>query len=353
MKPTTHPKRFVLPLVAVFVLSGLIPIAAQSLPRVGIAPLQNNSDDPNSDTLAAEISQTINVNLGILGGYEVEKIARPIRDTSPASLDSFAARNGYDDVVFGTISKPDDRTTAFRVAMFDRAEGAIVYDNNWEITSVFEIFDTADLIVEAMLGQFSDERLAFGRLTIRNTGAGGSYRVYVNDTILGEDLTQTRILAGTHAIRVEQDRMFGRYVVAEERVTVPEDGRGQMEIVIPALTEREAERIQSFEERISVESDDDKDDFPFQEIISDYIGLSQDLEDATYSEAVGERRTTVEERFNEFVAWYSEPTVIEREVEVQRNAEGELERVGPGRPVAEPGSGGILFRFSQPISDNS
>jgi hypothetical protein len=351
MRLITRPFRLVSVLIAVLAVSSPLHVAAQSLPRVGIAPLQNNSDDPNSDTLASEISQTINVNLGILGGYEVEKIARPIRDTSPASLDSFAARNGYDDVVFGSISKPDERTTEFRVAMFDRAEGAIVYDNSWEITSVFEIFDTADLIVEAMLGQFSDERLAFGRLAIRNTGARGSYLVFVNDTILGEDLTQTRILAGTHDIRVEQERMFGRYVVGEERITVPEDGRSQMEIEIPAFTEREEARIESFEERIAVEENRNKEDYPFQEIINDYIGLSQDLENAGYSEAVGERRTDVEARFNEFVAWYSEPTVIEREVEVQRNAEGELERVGPGRPVAEPGSGGILFRFSQPISE--
>jgi hypothetical protein len=237
--------------------------------------------------------------------------------------------------------------------MFDRAEGAIVYDNTWQITSVFEIFDTADLIIEAMLDQFSDERLAFGRLAITNSGARGDYQVYINDNLLGENLTQTRILAGTHDVRVEQRRMFGRFIVAEERVTVPEDGRGQLQIAIPDLTEPERERIEAFEARIVVERNRDKEDYPFGEIINDYIGLSQDLENASYSQAVTQRRTTVETAFNRFVAWYSEPTIIEREVEVQRNADGELERVGPGRPVAEPGSGGILFRFSQPISDNS
>ncbi|MFP4152315.1 MAG: hypothetical protein ACLFSV_05685 [Alkalispirochaeta sp.] len=350
-RPRRHSPVFSLCLILMILVATGVP--AQSLPRVGIAPLLNNSDDANSETLAEEISHTINVNLDILGGYEVEPILQPLRNTTPASLDSFASRNGYDNVIFGSISQPNARTTEFRVAMFDRAEGAIVYDNTWQITSVFEIFDTADIIVEAMLDQFSDERLAFGRLAISNNGARGDYQVFVNDNLLGENLTQTRILSGTHEVRVEQERMFGRFVVTEERVTVPEDGRGRLQITIPDLTEAERQRIETFEARIVVEQNRDKEAYPFREIINDYIGLSQDLENASYSQAVTQRKNEVETAFNEFVAWYSKPTIIEREVEVQRNADGELERVGPGRPVAEPGSGGVLFRFSRPISDNS
>ncbi|MDA3950369.1 MAG: hypothetical protein PF508_14270 [Spirochaeta sp.] len=345
-----HPVLLGTILITLFAVPTLT-LTAQSLPRVGIAPLQNNSDDANSDTLAAEISQTINVNLDLLGGYEVENLSSPIRNTSPADLDSFAARNRYDNLIFGSISQPNARTTEFRVAMFDRAEGAVVYDNTWQITSVFEIFDTADRIVEVMLDQFSDERLAFGRLAVSNRGTPGDYQVYVNDNLLGENLTQTRILAGTHQIRVEQQRMFGTFVVTEERVTIPEDGRGQLQIAVPDFTDQEAARIRRFEERIVIQSNRDKEDYRFPQIIDEYIRLSRDLENASYSEAVSERKTEVEGEFNEFVAWYSEPTVIEREVEVQRGEDGELRRVGPGRPVAEPGSGGVLFRFSQPISD--
>jgi hypothetical protein len=324
---------------------------AQNLPRVGIAPLENNSGDPNSTALAAEISQTINVNLGILGGYEVERISQPLRNTSPANLDAFATQNRFDNIIFGSISKPDQRTTEFRVALFDRAEGAIVYENTWRITSVFEVFDTADTIVEVMLDQFSDERLAFGRLAIDNRGTRGDYRVFVNDNILGENLTQTRILSGNHLVRVEQDRMFGRYVVAEERVAVTENGTARIEITIPDLTDEEAQRIGEFEESIAVSRNSRKEDYAFTSIIDRFISLSQDLENASYSVAVADRKSEVEEAFNSFVSWYSEPTIVEREVEVERGEDGELRRVGPGRPVAEPGSGGVLFRFSQPLTE--
>lgn len=235
--------------------------------------------------------------------------------------------------------------------MFDRGEGAIVYDNTWTITSVFEIFDVADSIVEVMLDQFSDERLAFGRLAISNRGSPGDYRVYVNDNLLGENLTQTRMLAGTHQIRVEQRRMFGPFVVAEERVTIPEDGDGRLQIVIPDFTEQEAARIRRFEERIVIQDSRAKEDYRFTRIIDEYLQLSQELENASYSEAVSQRKAEVEAGFSEFVAWYSEPTIIEREVEVDRGEDGDLRRVGPGRPVAEPGSGGVLFRFSRPMTE--
>jgi hypothetical protein len=145
--------------------------------------------------------------------------------------------------------------------------------------------------------------------------------------------------------------MFGPYVLTEERVTIPEDGRGELQIAIPDFTDQEAARIRRFEERIVIQNTRAKEDYRFTQIIDEYLQLSRDLENAAYSEAVSERKSEVESEFNEFVAWYSEPTVIEREVEVERGEDGELRRVGPGRPVAEPGSGGVLFRFSQPISD--
>jgi hypothetical protein len=337
--------------VAMLLAIPALALTAQSLPRVGITPLLNTSDDATSDTLATEISQTIRVNLDLLGGYDVEQLSDPVRTTSPAELDAFATRNRYENVIFGSISQPDPRTTEFRVAMFDRGEGAIVYDNTWTITSVFEIFDVADRIVEVMLDQFSDERLAFGRLAISNLGSPGDYRVYVNDNLLGENLTQTRMLAGTHQIRVEQRRMFGPFVVAEERVTIPEDGDGRLQIVIPDFTEQEAARIRRFEERIVIQDSRAKEDYRFTRIIDEYLQLSQELENASYSEAVSQRKAEVEAGFSEFVAWYSEPTIIEREVEVERGEDGDLRRVGPGRPVAEPGSGGVLFRFSRPMTE--
>ncbi len=339
-------------LAVILAILSVTTVSAQAQPRVAVAPLLNTSDDPGSDALAATVSRAIGVNLDLLGGYEVQRLGQPLLNTTPAALDTLAERGRYDNVVFGTIARPDARTTVFRVALYDRGEGAVTYDNSWTITSIFEVFDTADLVVEAMLDQFSEERIAFGQLAISNTGTRGEYHVYVNDNLLGDNLTQSRILAGTHSVRVEQTRMFGRYVVMEERVRIPDGGSGRLEFAIPELTDQEEERLTAFRSRLTTATGTDKQRVDFRTIVSDYIGIARDLEEADYSAAIPRYQREIEEEFNEFVAWYSEPTVVVEEVEVERGPDGETRPVGPGRPVAAPGSGGVLFRYSQPIDSD-
>lgn len=326
-------------LSVVFCTVAAMSAVAQNLPRVGVAPLFSTTEDVRTDVLAFTISQTIRVNLDLLGGYEIQWIPVALRDRTPADLDASASRNRLDNIVFGSISQPDERTTQFEVALYDRREGAIIYDNAWRITSVFDVFNTADRVVEAMLGQFSDEPLDLGWLAINNTGTSGDYRVYVNDTFLGTDLTRIRILSGSHLVRVEQTRMFGRYVVSEDRVRVPENGTGRLEIAIPAATQQESRRLAAFPARVREEIGNEKGEIDVPGVVNEYIGIVRDLEEATYSASLGERLPEITAAFNEFVEWFAEPIVVEVEVEP----------TGPGRPVASRDSGSVLFRFSEPI----
>ncbi|TVR68638.1 MAG: DUF1566 domain-containing protein [Spirochaetaceae bacterium] len=312
------------------VTSGMVPVAvcvllfqvttlaSQALPRVGVTSLLNTSDDPGSEVLADTISRAIALNLDLLGGYDVQSFPDSLRSTAPADLDAFAARNRRDNLVFGFIEKPDARTTVFRVALYDRGSGAITYENEWTISSVLEVFDTADLVVEAMLSQFSDERISFGELVISNDGTRGTYRVYVDDNYLGEDVTQTRILAGTYQIRVEQTRMFGTHTVREATILVPEDGIGRLPITIPGLTSEESERLVRFRSRLDTSPAASRQTVDFQSVVNEYITLARDMEEANYSRAINEQKEEIDQAFNAFVAWYSQSpapeTIPEAEV---------------------------------------
>lgn len=280
-------------------------VIAQNLPRIGIVPLLNMSDDPGSDALAETVTRSIELNLGLLGQYQVLRVSESLRDTSPARLDALAARNRYENIVYGTIETPNRGTTEFRVAVFDHAAGAVTYENTWTITSLFEVFDTADLVVEAMIGQFSTERVTFGEIAFSNVGTRGDYRVYVDDSLLGENISRSRLLSGRYSIRIEQTRMFGPHVVHETDVAIPEDGTGQIQFSIPDLTAEEQSRIDDFLAQIQTVGSPIRRNIDFQGIVNRYIGLARDLEDTTYSAAVAQHRAEVENAFNDFVAWYS------------------------------------------------
>lgn len=325
----------------VFFVLAAAPVSGQNLPRVGVAPLFNTSEDPTTDVLAITVARTIGINLELLGTYVVERIAEPFRDPTPAELDAYAARNRLDNIVYGSIDKPDARTTEFALALFDRREGSIIYSDTWTITSVFEVFDTADLVVDTMLDQFSDEPLALGQLAFANTGTAGDYRVYVNDTYAGNNLDRIRLLAGAHQVRVEQTRMFGRYVVADDRIIVPENDTGTLEFTIPDLTEAESERLSAFPVTVYTATRTNKKDVDARAIVEEYVAITRDLEAATYSEAITERQPEITRAFERFAAWFSDPITVEVEVEPR----------GPGREVASFRSRSVLFRYNRPIWD--
>lgn len=301
----THRYPTVLVVLVVLVAISSQVILAQEAPRVGVTPLVQNTDDPNTEALADEISWALSANIGLLGTHDVQLMDEPITSPSSSRLNRYAVQERLDNVIYGSISKPDSQTTEFVVAMYDRGEGEVVYENSWRINSIFEIFDTVDLIVESMLEQFADERLAFGRIVIRNTGTDGEYRVYLNDQLLGNDLTQSRIIAGTHQIRIDQDRMFGVYTVIDQDITVSEGGSTTVTIEIPIVTDEESERIDAFNERISFTEASDRGEYDFPSIIDQYVALKQDIEFATYSAALQSRRRQLEIDFNQFVTWFS------------------------------------------------
>jgi hypothetical protein len=316
-------------------------VAAQTLPRVGIVPFASQIEDSASEALGSEIANAIDINIRIAGSHEVARVSQPLRAPTLAELDSLAARNRFDSIIFGSVDKPNPRQTVFTVALFDRAQGAVVFQNQWTIRSVLETFDTADAIVGAMVSELSDRRMAFGQLALINTGTQGSYRLYINGVFAGDNISRLRLLSGTHRVRVEQERMFGRLVVSESTVMVPEDGTGTLQFTIPGMTEQEARRIDGF--LASVErTGPEKAEFDFAEIVSEYVALVVALDHAPYSAEMAERREQLCAEFAGFVSWFGQQRATDA-------TPGERLATQTRRPTAGPENGVVLFRYSRPL----
>ncbi|TVR65835.1 MAG: hypothetical protein EA427_17315 [Spirochaetaceae bacterium] len=202
-------------------------------PWITVAPPTVAEEDPRNEALALVIADNLELTLRLIGEYVVRP--RPTERTAPtdaASAAAYAAREEVDYVVFGEVSDRADGSTEFSLFVYSRETGTVTLERRAVAETIFDTFDVADELAAEVLGAFTGQRIAYGRVELANLGeAGAEYQVRVDGTVVGRKLTALeRVLVGERLVEVEvlSGPQAGE-VVASRRFLVEEGARERLE----------------------------------------------------------------------------------------------------------------------------
>ena len=277
-------------------ITGLI-YAEESLPRVY---LQHPLHDEANTRLAAisnTVYDTAGLILSMLGQYNlVSGGSSEIPD--PAV---FCDENNLDSLITGSCIINDDGGYHISLSAFDREAGTVVVSRYETAETALDVFDAVDRLVIPLLEELSGREIAFGTIALENLGADGVYRFFMDgvEYPLEEELLE-RILFGTHTIRIEQERMDGRYVAEHATVDVQEDGITSFRFTIPGILGREERELAVHEAFIEKYWNN-----PFKRKAVDKVfgELLLMLEDVSYSSDMADRKASVLKRQEEWEAY--------------------------------------------------
>jgi hypothetical protein len=225
-----------LALTLITAFSGVVPVVAQeSAPRpagivdpwvVVIVP-ETAEDDARTGTLALVVADTIEMTLRLIGDYVVQP--RPEGAAAPraANVADYADRERMDYVVFGEVSAGTGSETSFHLSVYSREVDAVTLEREAVARSLFDTFAVADELSAEPLGAFTGQRIAYGRVELRNQAElPGAYRVYLDGSPAGTSVAALdRVLVGEREVAVEAlEGPRAGTIVARERLTVTEGG---------------------------------------------------------------------------------------------------------------------------------
>lgn len=222
------------------------------VPRVGVAQVFAG-DDARLAAVAESLTNTVELNLRLLGRYEVHRLGAP--DPADEGLESqrewaatTATEQILDYVLLGT-AESEDTAISIELTIYDREEDQLTVDATERVESIFDLFDAADKVTTALLEAFSGEIIVFGTLSIQPDNPG-NYTVFIDGTEIGPNIREQRVLAGSRSIEITQDRMFETHTIHTEAVRVYEARTEPVRFEIPLLLPDEAAAIAELENQI-------------------------------------------------------------------------------------------------------
>ncbi|MFW5827173.1 MAG: hypothetical protein ACOCU4_03730, partial [Alkalispirochaeta sp.] len=220
--------------------SGSAPENDIAAPWVVVIVPETEEDDPRTETVALVVADTIEMTLRLIGDYAVQP--RPEGDAAPgaAEVATYADRERMDYVVFGDVSTDVESETRFILSVYSREADAVILEREAVARSLFDTFSVADELSSELLGAFTGQRIAYGRVELRNEAElPGTYRVYIDGSPAGTNVTMIdRVLVGEREVAVEalQGPRSGT-IVTRQQVTVTEGGLTRVTFVAEGVPE--------------------------------------------------------------------------------------------------------------------
>lgn len=223
------------------------------VPRIGVARVFGGDEDARLSAVAESLTDTVELNLRLLGRYEVHRLDAPelaVGDIQgqTAWAAEVAAEELLDYVLLGTATA-DELAISIELSIFDRQEDARTVDAAERVESIFDLFDAADEVTTTLLSAFSGEIIVFGTLSIQ-PDRPGSYTVLIDGAEIGVNIREQRVLAGNRVIEITQDRIFDTYIIHSETVSVQEARTEPVRFEIPLLHPDESAAIAEIENEI-------------------------------------------------------------------------------------------------------
>lgn len=271
--------------------------ADESLPRVYLQTPLHDDANTRLSTIANTVYDTAGLILSMLGQYDLVLGGGGGID-DPAA---FCEENDLDRLITGNCSASDDGGYDISLSVYDRGTGGIVAGREERAETALHVFDAVDNLVIPLLEELSGREIAFGTLSLKNRGAEGRYRFFLDGVEYPpEEEVLDRILFGSHTVRIEQDRMEGRYVVDHETVEILEDGITSFSFTVPGILGREERELSVLEDAIERNW---RNPFKRKTVDNAFDRLLLLLEDVSYSSDMAARKASVLKSLEEWEAY--------------------------------------------------
>jgi len=241
-------KLFIIFLTIFFILPTFA-LSAQELSRIAVIPMKNNSGLPEYSTLCDTVTDTVTSVIPYLPDYTLfEATDNPqmleIDTSNLESIKEFAAEYGYDEILYGDLTKNEQDKLLFKLQIYDLKEHDILVEQDAIAETLLDVFDTADIMTLDLLGQITDVNIGFGTIELTKTSGQGIYDVYLNDKLIRNPKKNfNKVLNGSYFLEIRQDRILGETVVYSSKFYVNEFQTSSVRFSIPGATEEELRYI--------------------------------------------------------------------------------------------------------------
>ncbi|MFP4644761.1 MAG: hypothetical protein ACLFM0_10430 [Spirochaetales bacterium] len=235
-------------------LGGRQILAAQEsdLPRVAIIGATDEDANPLLLAVTDTVQSSVTATLEVLPDFEAVFLEEGVRPASRdrADLIEFMAEQRLDGLLFVEASVGEDNTIELSLDAFDAAEEGYSVEAQEVSDSLVGVFDASQTLVDTFVEQFSGERVAFGSLEVDVSGGRGTWGLYIDDSIVGENVEEIGLLpAGSREVSIRQDRLEDETVLYSTTLDVEEGESYALEIDLPNLTDTEASALEGYLER--------------------------------------------------------------------------------------------------------
>ncbi len=245
--------------------------AARQKPVIAIFALENPTDKAWIDNLGSAVTDTVYLSLALMGRYETRRPETP--SPKEEDLSALATREGYDDVIIGRCLKTE---SGYRIdlTVYDRHKDRIVYRGVEEFESIFDSFDVADRITEALVEQISGVNVTYGSLIITSEG-NEPYRTEIDGVDMGEGFSGLeKIISGYHFLKFFQNRNGMEELVAVHEVVIDEGVLNTLNRPLPWLTQQEALNFRIADLHITAALNEPKNDAELENAFAQALELA-------------------------------------------------------------------------------
>lgn len=218
-KPMPRHQRSVVSLLSVLFLIGAGHLSAQERPTVAVLPLKHTGQAELAQ-VAATVEDTIVVAFKLLERYRYVEPGEGSWNGQERELRRVSEAQAIDNVIFGAVEEAAGGVK-LSLSVYSRAEGRVVLQETGTTDSFLDIFNLTDTILLALLGGFTESRVAFGEVRFENSGVERSYVVRSGGQSIGRNIRRLeRVVSGRRSFEIVDDAL-GRTVLNESVRVVP------------------------------------------------------------------------------------------------------------------------------------
>lgn len=214
--------------------------------RIGLfIPALSEQSGTDHTSLVDVLNQTLAYYIETSESCAAVRFDRSIDDTSETALSKTATDFDLDSIIF------IDSTTEPTI---------ILFSPDTETTTVYEIekplladgqYDSAHLLLNSFLNGLLETSTTWGNIKLNPRGADGTYFVEVDGVFTGRNLRLAfAVPAGSHVVRVTQNRPFGEQILLEERITLSPGDKKSVSFLVPELTDLERTAFEAIDRKI-------------------------------------------------------------------------------------------------------
>ncbi|HUX19876.1 MAG TPA: hypothetical protein VMW69_01465, partial [Spirochaetia bacterium] len=282
--------------------------------RIAVVPMRNNTGDPQYNAVCSTVTDTVALVLRFLQNYLViDQEDNPdlalLDISTQQAIGDFCDANKYDEILYGSADLNGSGGFIFRLQVFNNQDKATKTQEEVVADSVLDVFDSADQITTRIISHISNVHIGFGSIQLNLEGPESEYAVYLDGRPVRNPRQLFRkVLNGSYAIAIHQDRLLGDTVIFENQIDVFEDKATQVSFSIPPASAGEKQLIEKKKAEVLANADDPAKiselvqsivAFQEQTLKVDYDRSLQDLIDQSLSELGSKAGSILVERVKE------------------------------------------------------